>query len=178
MSDDTSQRKRQTGRGRASARSVSDILDGVLEPLIARRTGMRLDLIRIWSELVGAEFANTTRPEQIKWARRAHEADAFEPAMLVVACEPASALFFQHEQSNVINRVNEFFGFEAVNRVRILQKPVLEQDAHTSVSSLQGLTTEEQARLQTMLDEIDDPQLRERLASLGQGILGKSRKKR
>ena len=126
MSDDTSQRKPKAGRKQTAPRSVSDILGTVLEPLIARRTGMRLDLLRIWPELVGPEFANTTRPEQIKWARRAHEADSFEPAMLVVACEPASALFFQHEQSEIIKRVNEFFGFEAVNRVKILQKPVVD----------------------------------------------------
>jgi len=68
-------------------RSVSEIIGKVLEPVLARRTGMTLDLIKAWPEIVGEEFRETTRPEKINWPRRAHEDDPFKPAVLVVACE-------------------------------------------------------------------------------------------
>ena len=176
MSDDTSQRKSRGRSAKAMARSVSDILGGVLEPIIARRTGMRLDLMRIWPELVGREFADTTRPEQIKWARRAHEEGAFEPALLFVACEPSCALFFQHEQSDVIKRVNEFFGFEAVDRIKILQKPVMDAGIEKARGS-ENLSQEDRIRLETMLEEIDDAELRKRLEALGKGIMGNAKRK-
>ncbi len=120
MGNQSSQDKRKV----LTAASLSQVLGNVLEPVVARRTGMRLELLASWKELVGQEFANTTRPEKIDWPRRAHEDDPFEPATLRVACEPSVALFFQHDLASVTERVNQFFGFEAIKRIRIVQKPV------------------------------------------------------
>ena len=161
---------------RRNAKSVTEVLSGLLEPVLARRTGMRLDLVRAWPELAGAEFAKTTRPEKIEWPRRRHEDDPFEPATLRVACEPSAALFFQHEQSAVIDRVNLFFGFQAVKRIKIIQKPV-GQDAGPVTSEPEGaLSIEDEARLSQMLSEIDDPDLKETLQKLGSGVLKKGAK--
>jgi len=114
-------------------RSVSEIVGKVLEPVIARRAGMTLDLINAWPEIVGEEFRETTRPEKINWPRRAHEDDPFKPAVLVVACENSAALFFQHEQPAILERA-------------------------------------------AILDEIDDPVLKETLTKLGRGVLSKNPK--
>lgn len=163
-------------RGKSFApRSVGEIVGKVLEPVLARRTGMTLDLIKAWPELVGDEFRETTRPEKINWPRRANEDDPFKPAILVVACENSVALFFQHEQSILIERVNVFFGFEAIDRIKIEQKAVL-----TSKPNKQPLkakvSTEDEVRLATILEEIEDPELKETLAKLGRGILSKKHK--
>lgn len=169
MPDHSSQDKRSLG----ASKSISELLGKVLEPAIARRTGMRLDLMTAWSELAGPEFSDTTRPEKINWPRRAHEDDPFQPATLVVACEPSSALFFQHSQAELLERVNRFFGFEAIARIRILQKPV--------TSEIEGIRKPEQnptgeqiKALNDSLSTIEDPQLRETLLKLGQGILSRS----
>ena len=53
-----------------------------------------------------------------------HEDDPFEPAVLVIACEGVAALHLQHETGEIISRINAFFGFNAIGRIRIVQKPV------------------------------------------------------
>ena len=53
-----------------------------------------------------------------------HEDDPFEPATLVIACEGFAALHVQHETGEIIGRVNAFLGFNAIGRIRIVQKPV------------------------------------------------------
>jgi len=162
-------------RGKAFApRSVAEIVGKVLEPVLARRAGMTLDLMRAWPEIVGTEFSQTTRPEKIDWPRRAHEDDPFKPAVLVVACENSAALFFQHEQATVLERVNLFFGFEAVERIRIVQKSVLQ--AKTQKARPKSLvSSEEEARLDAMLEAIDDPDLKHALVKLGKGIISKAK---
>ena len=159
-----------------TAKSVTELLGGVLEPVLARRTGMRIDLMRAWPELAGGEFAKTTRPEKIEWPRRRHEDDPFEPATLLVACEPSAALFFQHEQSGVVERVNLFFGFYAVKRIRIVQKPVLKSHDAPALTARSDLSLEEEARLSDMLSEIEDPDLKKVLKKLGSGVLKRSGK--
>jgi len=172
MSDDTpSNRKKNRGK-RAGPRSVADIISGVMEPVMARRTGMTLDLIKAWPTLVSEEFAKTTRPEKIDWPRRIHEDDPFEPATLVVACESASALFFQHELGPILERVNMFFGFQAIKRIRIVQKPVLQSPKETKKTA-KTLSLEEQIKLQMLIENIDDPELRKTLEKLGAGILSR-----
>jgi len=172
MSGDTPSNTKKTRGKKSGPRSVADIIGTVMEPVLARRTGMTLDLIKAWPELVSEEFAKTTRPEKIDWPRRAHEDDPFEPATLIVACESASALFFQHEQTSILERVNMFFGFQAIKRIRIVQKPVL-QAVDNKKTPVKALSQEEQIRLQTLVENIDDPELKQILKNLGAGILSR-----
>jgi len=150
-------------------RSVSEIVGKVLEPVIARRAGMTLDLINAWPEIVGEEFRETTRPEKINWPRRAHEDDPFKPAVLVVACENSAALFFQHEQPAILERINVFFGFEAVDRITIVQKAVVTIDKKKPKAKT-TVTNVDEKRLAAILDEIDDPVLKETKRQINTGV--------
>ena len=156
-------------------RSVSEIVGKVLEPVVARRAGMTLDLINAWPEIAGEEFAKTTRPEKINWPRRAHEDDPFKPAVLVVACENSAALFFQHEHPAILERINIFFGFEAIDRITIVQKAVVSLDKKKPKET-KPVTNMDEERLAMILDEIDDPVLKETLIKLGRGVLSKNTK--
>lgn len=156
-------------------RSVSEIVGKVLEPVIARRAGMTLDLINAWPDIAGEEFRQTTRPEKINWPRRAHEDDPFKPAVLVVACENSVALFFQHEQPAILERINVFFGFEAIDRITIVQKAVLSVEKKKPKEAVPVSTIDEN-KLSAILDEIDDPVLKETLTKLGRGVLSKHTK--
>ena len=110
---------------RSFARPVSDLMAKVLDPVMERRAGMRMDLIAAWEDMVGANYATTTRPLKLQWPRQRDEGDPFEPATLVIACEPSIALFLQHETGPIIARVNAYFGFAAVGRVQLKQQQVL-----------------------------------------------------
>lgn len=165
MSDHSSQNRKPAPRG------VADIIGKVLEPVLARKTGMRLDLIKIWPEIVGEEFASRTRPEKIKWPRRSNEDDPFQPAQLIVACEPGVALFFQHDEAAILERLNVFFGFQAIDRIRIVQKPVQVSAKQMTIVE-KPISSEQRDKINTMLARIEDPQLRETLARLGKGVLG------
>ncbi len=170
----TSKRVNKRGKN-IGPRSVAEIVGKVLEPVLARRAGMTLDLINAWPDLVGEEFRKTTRLEKINWPRRAHEDDPFKPAVLVVACENSAALFFQHEQPAILERVNIFFGFEAIDRMTILQKAVLASKPERP-ERLSKVTKNDEIRLAAILDGIDDPKLKEALTKLGRGVISKSPK--
>lgn len=156
------------------ARPVSELAALVLEPVIARRAGMKIDLLAGWAQICGPLHAQYTRPEKILWPRQRGDDDPFEPGVLVVACDGARAVLFQHEILQVIERVNLFFGFAAIARIKIVQKPVV----HVGNPRRHGLLPVDAAtarRVDAIVADVTDERLRKSLAELGRGVLGKAR---
>lgn len=142
---------------------------------MARRTGMSLELIKAWPELVGETFADCTRPEKIKWPRRASEDDPFKPATLIVACDGAQAIFLQHQERGLIENINLFFGFRAIDRLHIVQKPMTTKRVVEASPQQPNLSAEAVKNLENLLEGVESPKLRDSLEKLGQGVLSRSR---
>ncbi|MEM7461418.1 MAG: DciA family protein [Pseudomonadota bacterium] len=159
-----------------NARPVAELAAKVLAPVVARRTAMTIDLMTAWPDIAGEQHAGYTMPEKINWPRRASEDDPFSPGTLVIRCDGARAVLIQHETSQIVERVNLFFGFHAIEKVRLVQKPV----SRLTVKTDQGLPEPDAAsarRLDAILEGIDDPQLRASLEKLGRGVMARQRDK-
>jgi len=153
---------------------VSDLATEILDPVLKKRAGISIGLVQSWEEIAGPRLAGRSRPEKIQWPRRLHEDDPFEPAVLVIACEGMAALHLQHEAGEIINRVNAFLGFNAIGRIRIVQKPVLSEKARPKPSP-RPLNDAEKAKLSRTVGKIEDDGLRASLERLGATILGRKR---
>src|SRR5918994_979286 len=150
---------------------VSDLATQILDPVLRKRVGMSIGLVQSWEEIAGPRLASRSRPEKIQWPRRMHEDDPFEPAVLVIACGGMAALHLQHQTGEIINRVNAFLGFNAIGRIRIVQKP-LSSKAGTPKPRPRPLTAGEKAKLSGTVEKIEDPGLRASLERLGATIVG------
>lgn len=102
--------------------AFADTVSSLIDPLLQKRAGFSIELIDAWSQIVGDDIAKTCLPLKINWQRRASQYDAYEPATLIVACEGFSAMSLQHQSMEIIQKVNVFFGFHAINRIKIEQK--------------------------------------------------------
>ncbi len=155
---------------------ISEVANGVLDPVLAKRAGINSMLLGMWDEVVGPDFADCTRPEHIKWPRRASQSDAFEPGTLTIACEGARAVFLSHTQDQLVQRLNSVFGFPAVDRIKIVQKPV--SSGARVVRKQPELPPERQKKLASLVDDIEDSKLRDALIRLGKGVMGKQQRSR
>jgi len=150
---------------------VSDLATGILDPMLRKRAGISVGLVQSWEEIVGPRLARMSRPERVQWPRRMNENDPFQPAALIVACEGAAALHIQHQTDEIIGRVNAFFGFAAVGRVKIVQKPA--QVARKPPPPMpRALSDAERSRVAHVVGGIEDAALRESLERLGSAVLG------
>lgn len=148
---------------------VSDLASAILDPVLRKRTGISVGLVQSWEEIVGPRLAVNSRPEKIQWPRRLHEDDPFEPAVLVVACSGPAALHVQHETGEIIGRVNSYLGFNAIGRIRIVQKPV--STASMPRPRLRKLTDAEKSKLAGTVGGIEDEGLKESLEKLGAAVV-------
>lgn len=152
---------------RGKTERVSDSLKRLMRGVLGRRGFARAEIVTRWPEIVGPGFAAQTMPERISYAR-GHE---MEPGTLTVrVCGPIG-LELQHLAPIVIDRINTYYGFRAVDRLKLVQGPLPEPRGRTFIKP-RPLTPDEEAELQAQLGRVRDPRLRAALAELGRDVIG------
>ena len=145
---------------RRGEQQISEIANGIMDPVLARRAGITTALIGSWDEIAGEQFADCTRPEKIVWPRREPgDLVGHRPGQLVLACEGARALFLSHAQGEM----------------RIVQKPV--SQGHKLRPSLRPLPSREAKKLEEMMEGIESEALRAAVARLGRAVLQPGKRK-
>ncbi|THV23098.1 DUF721 domain-containing protein [Peteryoungia ipomoeae] len=149
---------------------ISEIANGLVDPVLARRAGINTALLGSWDEIVGENFADCTRPEKIAWPRRSDlpEDGGHRPGVLTIACEGARALFLSHAQGELVARINGFFGYPAIGQIRIVQKPVSAPQRRRPPRKLEG---EKARRLAEMVEGIESDKLKRAIERLGTAVL-------
>ncbi|KEG16515.1 DUF721 domain-containing protein [Bartonella bacilliformis] len=145
--------------------SLSETVSSMLDPILRKRTGLNLALIEHWSQIAGFDVAEYTMPLKIIWGYRSNQDETFKPATLVVACEGFSALKLMHETGELIQRINSFFGYVAINRIKIEQKQVDIRVDQLRVKS--ALNEKDKKHIEKMLGGVENENLRQSLYELG-----------
>jgi hypothetical protein len=151
--------------GKSYPRPLKDLLHKTLTDAFAKQGFASTELVTRWTEIVGAEIAAHSAPEKIQWAR-SFGGQTPEPGTLVLRVEGPTAIEIQHLSGVVLERVNRFFGWQAVGSLRLRQAP-LGRKARKPQPSLDPEAT---ARMAAGLTEIADDDLRDALARLGAAI--------
>lgn len=150
-------------------RPLADTAYGIIDPILRRRAGLNVELLDNWPEMVGVQTAEVTMPLKIVWPRRHHEDDPFEPATLIVACEGFAAMRVQHESGEIIQRINAFFGFCAISRLKVEQRPV--RVCVPKAQPERFLDENERIWVEDQVADITNDALRVSLEKLGKRIL-------
>jgi len=160
------------------ARSVSDLLPLAGGAAFRRFGFVQSSIVSRWREIVGVRYAAVSSPESIR----------FPPGkksrgVLTLVVEGAHAPMMQHVAPTIIERVNAFFGYPAVERVAFRQGIVqaARAKARQAPASLRpfgaglipgpkGDERQIPAELGDSLREVCDPELRACLESLARGL--------
>jgi hypothetical protein len=158
----------------ASMRQIGGSIRDLLDPLMAKRANVDLSLALAWQQVAGEKLSGRTQPLHIQWPQRVSPDDQFKPGTLVVAAEGSVALDLQYSSGELVERINRFFGYPAVNRIRIEQKPVM-RFKEKQKRAEPVLNADEKAGLEASLSRIEDEGLRETLFRLGTHVLAGKR---
>jgi hypothetical protein len=150
--------------GSSQLRPLADVLRKTLTDAFAKQGFASVELVTRWPEIVGAEIAAHSQPEKIQWPRTPQARDAPEPGILLLRVEGPAAVEIQHLSGVILERVNQFFGWQAVGSVRLRQAPLSRraEPRRRPASDPAAMT-----RIAATLPEIRDEKLRQALARLG-----------
>lgn len=150
------------------SKSAAGYINKILDPLLAKRAGVSTALITAWAEIVGGDLAEISMPIKVRWPNRSSEDDALQPGTLLVAAEGMAALHIQHQTGEVIDRVNAFMGYRAIDRIRLIQKPV---EKKKPKKRLKPITEGEKRKIDKLAEGIEDEALKESLRRFGQSVM-------
>lgn len=150
---------------RTYARPLADLAAGVLGDSFRKQGFASKELVTTWPEIVGADIASCAEPLKIQWPR-GPEGGAQEPGTLVLRVEGPAAIEIQHLSGVILERVNRFFGWQAVDRIAIRQAPVSRREKKIRPQ----IDPEKAEEVSKTLGNIDDDGLRRALGRLGAAI--------
>ena len=146
------------------ARPISELMPEVGRTAFRRFGFVQSSVVTRWPEIVGPRHARICAPEAIRFP----PGEKTEGILQLVVV-PAHAPIIQHVIPEIIDRVNRFFGYKAVARVKMRQgevKPPRAEDRPTAPPSLRPIPME----LGESLRDIGDPELRAVLESLARSL--------
>jgi hypothetical protein len=145
------------------ARAVADMLPQIGGAAFRRFGFVQSSIVSRWREIVGERYAGVSAPESIRFPHGKRSG-----GVLNLVVEGAHAPMIQHVAPVIVERVNRFFGYPAVERVQFRQGIVRVARAATRKAppSLRPIPAE----LGDSLRAVADPELRACLESLARGV--------
>ena len=145
------------------AKPVAELVPQIGRAAFRRFGFVQSSVVTRWPEIVGTRHAQVCSPESIRFPP-GEKSDG----ILQLVVLPAHAPLIQHVIPEIIERVNRFFGYKAVARVKLRQGAVKPPAAEKKLAppSLKPIPLE----LGESLRDIGDPELRVVLESLARSL--------
>jgi hypothetical protein len=162
-----SKRNRHEGDSPRSCRprAAGDLLGEVGGQSFRRFGFVQHAVVSRWSEIVGERYARASCPESIRFP-----AGKKAGGVLTLMVDGAHAPLIQHLTPMIIDKVNRFFGYAAINRIVFRQGKPPARAPRPERPKLRPVPKE----LGEGLREIADPELRQCLESLAAQIAASS----
>jgi hypothetical protein len=151
---------------RSFPRPLSELLAPTLSGVLKAQGFASAEILSRWASIVGPEIAASSEPLKINWPRVRDE-EAPEPATLVLRVEGPAALEIQHLSAVILERVNRFFGWQAIGRIALRQAPLRRPTAKKRPAPPAPAAV---ARVAETLTGIEDEALRQAIGRLGAAI--------
>jgi len=150
---------------RAERRLMAPRTLGVIVPALTREAlGKKAaafgTLITEWPSIVGETLAAWASPLKLAFPRGRRDL-----AVLHIQVSGAAALEIQHDEPRIIERINRFFGYAAVARLKLIQAPRTPPRVRPALPPPPA--TAEVEAMELHLEAVESPALRQALARLG-----------
>ena len=127
-------------------------------------------IVKHWPEIVGQALADKAQPVKIHYRKKKGGQKPF--ATLEIACSGADSTKLHYQKTLILERMNQIFGEAWITDLKFV--PIVSNvSVSKSRKSLPPLTEEQKKTLSQSVLAIEDEDMRERLLSLGEGIVKK-----
>ena len=132
------------------------------------------ELVAQWAAIVGDDTAKICSPVRMAWPNGRDKRDRHtEGATLTVHADQGAALALSYQATVIVDRINSFFGYHAVAKLKIVQR---DRAAHNPGSAVVAAepTPDIVRTVQQKVGGLSDSDLKAALARLGNAALAKA----
>ena len=148
--------------------SLSGTLLPFAQKLLGNKGFIEVDILTQWEKIVGTELARYSFPQKIDFKKGQKN----NGILYLGVPAGAFALEIQHKSKYIIDKINTYFGYNAVSEIRIIQNSsLLPQEASSPKPKPQtNLSPEEKNYISELANGINNPNLKNILIKLGQNV--------
>jgi hypothetical protein len=154
---------------RGLTRALADPVRDVTRKALGTRSLAEAALLTEWSSIVGNEISTHCWPRRVTFPKRTERREG----TLVLRVKPGQAPRIGHQELIILDRVNAYFGYKAVARLRLEQGPLpLREDPPEPPPP--PLSESETQAVARNVEGVEDADLRAALERLGQSLRRRS----
>ena len=159
--------RQRSGRTKILAHHVGKIT----KPIFGVRGFADAAIINDWAVIAGEHLADHSAPERIHYS----PGNKDKGILHLRIDNGGLAIYVQHQGEVLIEKINSYFGYAAVQRIHINQGP-LPESLRSTLQPVLPLPETEECKLLKNLSNIDDENLHQALEGLGRAVIGKTLK--
>jgi hypothetical protein len=154
---------RDVVRRAGGLRRLPDLLGRVLDPASRRRGLAEARVLTDWPSIVGEVLAARCQPVKLTGNGRGHG------GILHIHVAGSAALELQHSEPQLLERINSYFGYPAVARLRLIRAP-LALPRRARAAAAPPLDAAARAEIEAVVQPVADDALRAALTGLGAAL--------
>lgn len=151
-------------------RLISEAIPAVAGRAFSRKYIMLGRIVTRWQDIVGEDMAAKAQPVRLNYIRNKVR-DKKASFTLDVAVNNADATVLRYRVDLMLERINQIFGEGWIKAIRFVPGGAANEAHSISRKRRKPLTEAEKSYLSNILEDTDDPELQEKLKSLGESIL-------
>ncbi|MDP7543179.1 MAG: DciA family protein [Alphaproteobacteria bacterium] len=142
--------------------ALGTMVSKVTMPLYRKRGFAEASILSDWPVIVGKRFAAVTLPEKLTFPKGEKQ-----DGLLHVRVDGPLATELQHLEPQIVERINGYFGYHAVARLKLVQGPVPPLSKPAAAQPPPQADARTRRAISEMTTDIADEGLRTALADLG-----------
>ena len=165
-------------RGGRGPKALAASLDKVTRPALRKRGIAAAGIVTDWADIVGPELAAETVPQRLMRPRGGGEGGGrgnADGGVLHIRVSSALAPELQHLEPQLVERINGYFGYRAVARLKLIHGPIA-RPAAPQADLPPALDPAERAAVAERVAGVGDADLRAALDRLGTAVKGAARR--
>lgn len=149
-------------------RLLSNTVPKVTGKVFGRKYIMLGRLLTQWTEIVGEDLAHKTTPVKLR-SMKDHKTGK-RSSSLDIAASTADATLLHYRKDLILERLNLLFGEGLITSIRFVPKAINESKPKRSYRK-KPLSLDEKEFLSSVLEDVEDDTIKEKLQKLGKAIL-------
>lgn len=143
-------------------RQIRQLLTKISDPTTRQLGFVTASILLDWPEIVGAKFAELCYPVKITFPPNKKS-----DGRLHVITSSAFAVQISYLEQQIIEKINTYFGYRAVQKLFIRNGEVKKAE---KVTKKYTVSPEAREMVENLVATIEDPELKQRLMAIGLGV--------
>ena len=166
----------KSARITADLTALSKTMAPLTKQLFGKKGFVEVSILTNWDKIVGKELADYSFPLKIDFKREQKN----NGVLHLQVPSGAFALEIAHREKYILEKINAYFGYNAVSGLKIIQNSAIsfEEKFVNEQSKPKDLVTDDEKKyIESLSDEIKNSKLKEILIKLGHCIFNDNHKK-